>query len=135
MNRIILASHGGLSAGMKDTVQMILGELPKLYALATLRDATEPITVSAPDAVVAGDTLTIHGVTYTIDRSAVDMRRAEITFVFADSSAQTSVYGAGDIGTAFPTDGKRGYTFDGWKIGDKTYTTLTEEALTKLNGT
>lgn len=97
--------------------------------------ATEPITVSAPDAVAAGDTMTIHGVTYTIDRSAVDMRRAEITFVFADSSAQTSVYGAGDIGTAFPTDGKRGYTFDGWKIGDKTYTTLTEEALTKLNGT
>ena len=97
--------------------------------------ATEPITVSAPDAVAAGDTLTIHGVRYTIDRSAVDMRRAEITFVFADSSAQTSVYGAGDIGTAFPTDGKRGYTFDGWKIGDKTYTTLTEEALTKLNGT
>ena len=97
--------------------------------------ATEPITVSAPDAVAAGDTLTIHGVTYTIDRSAVDMRRAEITFVFADSSAQTSVYGAGDIGTAFPTDGKRGYTFDGWKISDQTYTTLTEEALTKLNGT
>lgn len=97
--------------------------------------ATEPITVSAPDAVAAGDTLTIHGVTYTIDRSAVDMRRAEITFVFADSSAQTSVYGAGDIGTAFPTDSKRGYTFDGWKIGDKTYTTLTEEALTQLNGT
>lgn len=97
--------------------------------------ATEPITVSAPDAVAAGDTLTIHGVTYMIDRSAVDMRRAEITFVFTDSSAQTSVYGAGDIGTAFPTDSKRGYTFDGWKIGDKTYTTLTEEALTKLNGT
>ena len=97
--------------------------------------ATEPITVSAPDAVAAVDTLTIHGVTYTIDRSAVDMRRAEIAFVFADSSAQTNVYGAGDIGTAFPADSKRGYTFDGWKIGDKTYTTLTEEALTKLNGT
>ena len=97
--------------------------------------ATEPITVSAPDAVAAGDTLTIHGVMYTIDRSAVDMRRAEIAFVFADSRAQTNVYGAGDIGTAFPTDSKRGYTFDGWKIGDKTYTTLTEEALTKLNGT
>lgn len=26
---------------MKDTVQMILGELPNLYALATLRDETE----------------------------------------------------------------------------------------------
>ncbi len=37
MNRIILASHGGLSAGIKDTVQMILGELPNLYAFATLR--------------------------------------------------------------------------------------------------
>ena len=97
--------------------------------------ATEPIMVSAPDAVVAGDTLTIHGVTYTIDRSAVNVRRAEIAFVFADGSAQTIVYGAGDIGTAFPTDNKRGYTFDGWKISDKTYTTLTEEALTKLNGT
>jgi fructoselysine and glucoselysine-specific PTS system IIA component len=47
MNRIILASHGGLSAGMKDTVQMILGELPNLYVLATLRDETEPITVAA----------------------------------------------------------------------------------------
>ena len=47
MNRIILASHGGLSAGMKDTVQMILGELPNLYAIATLRDETEPITVAA----------------------------------------------------------------------------------------
>nr|WP_243148233.1 S-layer homology domain-containing protein [Butyricicoccus sp. BIOML-A1] len=97
--------------------------------------ATGPIMVSAPDAVVAGDTLTIHGVTYMIDRSAVDVRRAEIAFVFADGSAQTIVYGAGDIGTAFPTDSKRGYTFDGWKIGDKTYTTLTEESLTKLNGT
>ena len=55
--------------------------------------------------------------------------------MFADGSVQTIVYGAGDIGTAFPTDSKRGYTFDGWKIGDKTYTALTEEALTKLNGT
>ena len=97
--------------------------------------ATEPITVFAPDAVVEGDTLTIHGVTYTIDRSAVDVRRAEITFTFADGSAQTIVYGAGDIGTAFPVDSKSGYTFDGWKINGKTYATLTDEALTELNGT
>ena len=47
MNRIILASHGGLSAGMKDTVQMILGELPNLYALATLRAATVIGSVSS----------------------------------------------------------------------------------------
>lgn len=47
MNRIVLASHGGLSAGMRDTVQMILGELPNLYAIATLRDETEPVTAAA----------------------------------------------------------------------------------------
>ena len=54
MNRIILASHGGLSAGMKDTVQMILGEMPNLYALATLRDETEPITVAGSTAAALG---------------------------------------------------------------------------------
>lgn len=43
MNRIILASHGGMAAGMKDTVQMVLGDLPNLYTAATLRDETESI--------------------------------------------------------------------------------------------
>ncbi len=43
MNRIILASHGGLSAGMLDTVQMVVGELPNAYAVATTRDETENI--------------------------------------------------------------------------------------------
>ncbi len=43
MNRIILASHGGLSAGMLDTVQMVVGELHNAYAVATTRDETENI--------------------------------------------------------------------------------------------
>lgn len=43
MNRVILASHGGLSAGMLDTVQMIMGELPNVCAVATTRDETENI--------------------------------------------------------------------------------------------
>ncbi|MBT9778748.1 PTS fructose transporter subunit IIA [Clostridium sp. MCC353] len=47
MNKIILASHGGLSAGMKDTVQMVFGDLPNLYALATTRDETESIVTAA----------------------------------------------------------------------------------------
>ncbi len=47
MKRIILASHGGMSEGMRDTVSMILGDLPYLYVLATLRDEIEPITVGA----------------------------------------------------------------------------------------
>lgn len=43
MNRIILASHGGMAAGMKDTVQMVLGDLPNLYHAETTRDETESI--------------------------------------------------------------------------------------------
>lgn len=47
MNKIILASHGLLSAGMKDTVSMILGELPNVYAVATTRDETESVATAA----------------------------------------------------------------------------------------
>lgn len=43
MNKIILASHGGMSAGVKDTVQMVLGDLPNLHVAATTRDETESI--------------------------------------------------------------------------------------------
>lgn len=43
MNRIILASHGSLSAGMLDTAQMIMGGLPNVCAVATTRDETESI--------------------------------------------------------------------------------------------
>lgn len=43
MNQVILASHGGLSAGMKDTAELILGELPHVYAVATTRDETENV--------------------------------------------------------------------------------------------
>lgn len=43
MNRIILASHGGLSAGMKNTAEMILGGLPHVYVVATTRDEMENI--------------------------------------------------------------------------------------------
>ena len=64
-----------------------------------------------------------------------DDRSATVNFTFADDHAQTITYGPADIGKAFPTDSKDGYTFNGWMIGDKTYTTLTEEALTRLNGT
>ena len=64
-----------------------------------------------------------------------DDRSATVNFTFADDHAQTITYGPADIGKTFPTDSKDGYTFNGWTIGDKTYTTLTEEALTRLNGT
>ena len=47
MNQIILASHGMMSAGVKDTAELILGELPYVYAVATTRDETETIDVAA----------------------------------------------------------------------------------------
>ncbi len=47
MNQVILASHGGMAAGMRDTVELIVGEVPNVHVLSTTRDETEPITVRA----------------------------------------------------------------------------------------
>lgn len=44
---MILASHGGLAAGMRDTVELIVGEVPNVHVLSTTRDETEPIAVRA----------------------------------------------------------------------------------------
>lgn len=47
VNQVILASHGGMAAGMRDTVELIVGEVPNVHVLSTTRDETEPITVRA----------------------------------------------------------------------------------------
>ena len=47
VNQVILASHGGLAAGMRDTVELIVGKVPNVHVLSTTRDETEPITVRA----------------------------------------------------------------------------------------
>lgn len=46
MNQIILASHGGMSAGVKSTLELILGEVENVHVVATTRDETEPITTA-----------------------------------------------------------------------------------------
>ncbi|MBO0450010.1 PTS fructose transporter subunit IIA [Enterococcus sp. MJM12] len=43
MNTIILASHGELSQGLKQTAEMILGPADNIYALSAYRDEDEPI--------------------------------------------------------------------------------------------
>ncbi|EKZ0429396.1 PTS sugar transporter subunit IIA [Enterococcus faecium] len=43
MNTIILASHGALSQGLKQTAEMILGSATNIYALSAYRDEDEPI--------------------------------------------------------------------------------------------
>ena len=62
-----------------------------------------------------------------------DTRSATVNFTFEDGHSQRVTYGPADIGKTFPTDSKDGYTFNGWTIGGKTYTTLTDEALTELS--
>ncbi|GCF94414.1 PTS fructose transporter subunit IIA [Enterococcus florum] len=43
MNKIILASHGELSQGLKQTASMIIGDDGNIFALSAFRDEDEPI--------------------------------------------------------------------------------------------
>ena len=43
MNTIILASHGALSQGRKQTAEMILGPATNIYVLSAYRDEDKPI--------------------------------------------------------------------------------------------
>ena len=43
MNQIILASHGGLAAGAKDTLEMVLGDVSNVHVVSLARDDKEPI--------------------------------------------------------------------------------------------
>ncbi len=43
MNQIILASHGGLAAGAKDTLEMVLGNVSNVHVVSLARDDKEPI--------------------------------------------------------------------------------------------
>lgn len=43
MNKIILASHGELSQGMKQTASMIIGDGKNIYAISAFRDEDEPV--------------------------------------------------------------------------------------------
>ena len=45
MNKIVLASHGDLAQGMRQTAEMIIGTSENLYALSAFRDEDEPIGV------------------------------------------------------------------------------------------
>lgn len=38
MNQIILASHGGLAAGARDTLEMIIGDVSRVHVISLKRD-------------------------------------------------------------------------------------------------
>lgn len=45
MNKIVLASHGDLAQGMRQTAEMIIGTSENIYALSAFRDEDEAIGV------------------------------------------------------------------------------------------
>ena len=44
MNQIILATHGGLADGMRDTLSMVLGDASNVHVISLARDDKDPIT-------------------------------------------------------------------------------------------
>lgn len=45
MNKIVLASHGDLAKGMRQTAEMIIGTSENIYALSAFRDEDEPVNI------------------------------------------------------------------------------------------
>ena len=89
-------------------------------------------------------TLADNKVTFTTEHGfspfaiSEDTRTATVKFVKEDTTTSTVTYGPADVASAFPTDTKSGYSFDGWKFtgvegATGTYKTLTDDLLTKLS--
>ena len=55
MNQVILASHGQLSAGAKDSVGMIVGNLPNVHSIVLLRDDKRSVAKEAEDLIANFD--------------------------------------------------------------------------------
>ena len=55
MNQIILASHGGLAEGARDTLSMVLGDVPHVHVVSLARDDQDPITDKVKDLISGFD--------------------------------------------------------------------------------
>lgn len=104
-------------------------KLPSGFEPNFAKHGSEMIPVTVSNGVATWQQSSFSDVTLVSDK-----RAAVITFQFADGHTQTIRYTAANIGDKLPTDSKSSSTFKGWKIGDTIYTTLTDEALTALNG-
>ena len=85
MNQIILASHGGLAAGAKDTLEMVLGDVSNVHVVSLARDDKEPITnkVEAMIATFNADD-TVYVLTDMLG-SSVNNNMAHTSFLSASS--------------------------------------------------
>lgn len=82
--------------------------------------------------VVAGDIASWQQSSFSEIELFSETRHGSITFVMDDGSQESLNIDAASLGMALPTRAKDGYTFKGWKIGGKVYTTVTDELLTAL---
>ena len=64
-----------------------------------------------------------------------DARTGKINFTYYNGSTSEVDYTPVNVGDALPSDSRSGYRFQGWLIDGDTYTTLTDELLTKLSET
>ena len=55
MNQIILASHGGLAEGARDTLSMVLGDVSNVHVVTLARDDKEPISKEVERLVASFD--------------------------------------------------------------------------------
>lgn len=55
MNQIILASHGGLAEGARDTLSMVLGDVSNVHVVTLARDDKEPIAAEVERLVTTFD--------------------------------------------------------------------------------
>ncbi len=82
--------------------------------------------------VVAGDIASWQQSSFSEIELFSETRHGSIAFVMDDGSQESLNIDAASLGMALPTCAKDGYTFKGWKIGGKVYTTVTDELLTAL---
>ena len=62
-----------------------------------------------------------------------DSRTGKINFTYYNGSSSAVDYTPVNVGDALPSDSRSGYRFQGWLIDGVTYTTLTDDLLTKLS--
>lgn len=62
-----------------------------------------------------------------------DSRTGKINFTYYNGSTSAVDYTPVNVGDSLPSDSRSGYRFQGWLIDGDTYTTLTDDLLTKLS--
>ena len=81
---------------------------------------------------IEGKTLYFYTDSFSRFQVVSDSRSARIAFPTEDG-VQVRIYGPENIGTELPSvEAPEGKTFKGWKIGEETYTSVTEELLDAL---